>query len=269
MSRKKNRSPARQFDRLVPEHLLAWQMSRVAAILTNYNMPERTNALAERIHRLPNCDLFVVDNGSDIAEPSHFTYVWLAENCQTTGGWLAGLKAAKRMGHYDYYWFLITSAEFVDERDPLTPMVAHLDADPNAVGVHPALTADSTTAWEHLKARGGDQPRQTWMIDNIASLYRADWFDGAGGFDPEMKYAWGIDLETCWKARRDGRSLWVHEGVQVRKVTDIGYQMRRMNMSAEDRREKAGANMRDVLSARYGENWNWRMRNEYVLDEWR
>ena len=197
--------------------------------------------------------------------------MFLKVNRQTTGGWLAGLQASESW-HEDYlaYWFLITSAEFPPgDADPLSPMAVLLQNDPNAVGVHPALTCDSTTAWKHLITRGGDEPRRTWMIDNIASLYRAQWFDGIGRFDPELRYAWGIDLETCWKARQQGRSLWVHEGSRVKKVTNIGYQMGRMGMSADDRNYHARANMAEVLERRYGADWWSRMLNEGVSREWR
>ncbi len=148
--------------------------------------------------------------------------------------------------------------------DPLTPMAQLLVDDANAVVVHPALTEDSTTAWKHMITRGGDQPRRTWMVDNIASLYRADWFHEVGGFDKDLVYGWGIDLELCWWARYLGRSIWIHEGCRVKKVTDIGYAMGRMNMRAEERRVRAGANMAETLRKRYGENWDWQMRNEYV-----
>ena len=141
--------------------------------------------------------------------------------------------------------------------------------DHEAVGVHPALTEDSTTALKHLITRGGSEPRRTWMIDNIASLYRADWFNEIGRFDPDMTYAWGIDQETCFLARQQGRSLWVHEGVKVKKVTDIGYAMNRMNMSAEERRQNAYNNMRDVLSRKYGEDYWSRMLNENVDLTWK
>jgi hypothetical protein len=120
-----------------------------------------------------------------------------------------------------------------------------------------------------MVTRGGSQPRQTWFIDNIASLYRADWFDHVGRFDPDLTYAWGIDLETCWKARKDGRSLWIHEGVKVEKVSDIGYTMNRMNMSAEERAQRATYNMWSVLTRKYGSDWEYMMLNEGVDDAWR
>jgi GT2 family glycosyltransferase len=249
-------------------------MRRVAIIITNYNMPERTDALCLHIakHAFWPYDLIVVDNGSDLVEPSQFTTVRLAQNVQTTGGWLAGLKhaderAEQRDEGYFAYWFLITSAAFVDETDPLTPLASVLMDDDNAVGVHPALTENSTTAWNHLKTRGNRRLRKTWMIDNIASLYRADWFNEIGRFDPELVYAWGVDFETCWKARQEKRGLWVCEDVLVEKITNIGYEMDRMNMSAEERAKNAGVNMHNILYSRYGKDWHNRMTQEYVTND--
>ncbi len=244
-------------------------MKPVAILIVNYNMQERTDALVESIEqrvKYPHATI-VIDNGSDIQQPSQYTNVRIRPNIQTTGGWLEGLKAAEQIKPFAY-WFFITSSEFTDgESDPLAPMVELLET--GAAGVHPALTQDSTTSWTHMLDRGTGKPRQTWMIDNIASLYRADWFDSIGRFDPALTFAWGIDLETCWKARRDGLPIYIDERVQVKKVTDIGYTMNRMNMTAEQRRERAGANMAAVLSYRYGPNWWDRMTNEFVAEEMR
>ena len=249
-------------------------MDKVAIVLVSYNMPERANSLAEHIKANVKCDhdLILVDNGSDIKEPSRYTSLWLKWNVQTTNGWMMGLNyadalAAHRGVPYFAYWFLITSTEFVDDSDVLSPMVDFLRNNPSAAGIHPALTGDTTTYWEHMKARGGDQPRETWMIDNIASLYRASWFDQIGRFDRKLTYAWGIDLETCYKARQQSKTLWVDERVRMKKVTNIGYDMDRMNMSADRRSLLAGNQMRDVLSRRYGSaSWDALMYGEGVDD---
>lgn len=242
---------------------------RIAAIITNYNMPERTDALAEYLqqHTCCNYDLYVVDNGSDLVEPAASTTHRLGSNRQTTGGWLYGLEMARRAGGYTAYAFIITSAEIVSG-DPLGACLQMLQEDPQAVGVHPTLTTDSTTHWTHMLHRGGVLPRRTWFIDNIFSVYNTDWFDAIGGFDPALIYAWGIDLETCWLARKAGRALWLHEGVQVRKVSDIGYAMGRMNMPANTRQVLATANMQKVLSAKYGEQWHDRLLKEYIKRGW-
>jgi hypothetical protein len=246
---------------------------KVAVCIANYNMGERADALYEHIARRAKweTDLYLVDNCSDLVPPAANTSVWIRpRNRQTTAAWLEGLKEAQASGPYFAYVFAITSADFPPGfGDPIGPMAELLRADPNAVGVHPALTADSTTSWTHLITRGGEDPRRTFMIDNIFSMYRADWFDEIGWFDLELRYAWGIDLETCWKARAQGRGLYVHEGVRIRKVTDVAYRMERMRMSAEERRALAGQNMAIILERKYGPGWWDRMTQEFVTDEMR
>ena len=92
---------------------------------------------------------------------------------------------------------------------------------------------------------------------------------GKGGFDPRFIYGWGVDLELCLLARRQKKSLWIHEGCWIEKETDVAYKMNRMGMSAEDRRQKASANMAEVMKFKYGPRWDWIVRNEGVLPEWR
>ena len=246
---------------------------KVAVFIANYNMGERADALYEYIdrHSVWPVDIYLVDNASDLVEPAVNTNVWIKpNNKQTTAAWLEGLKQAKKKQDHFAYCFMITSADFPDAAgDPITPLVELLQQNKNAVGVHPALTADSTTSWTHLVTRGGDDPRRTWMIDNICSMYRTDWFDSIGWFDPELRYAWGIDLETCWLARSQGRELYVHEGTRVRKITNIAYRMERMRMSADDRSRLAGQNMEIILERKYGPGWWKRMTEEFVEDEWR
>ena len=105
------------------------------------------------------------------------------------------------------------------------------------------------------------------MIDNIASIYRTDWFDSIGWFNPDLIYAWGIDLETCYIARKQGRTLWVDERVQVKKITNIGSKMNRMNMSANDRSRLANKNMTEVLSKKNGSNVWDKMTKDYVTEQ--
>lgn len=240
---------------------------KVAVLIVNYNMPERADALYESLSRsgYPH-DIIIVGNGSNLTRPSKYTTLQLDNNVQTTRGWLAGLESLKEK--YFAYMFVITSTEIPEQKnDLIASMASVLKDDSQAVGVHPSLTADSTTAWEHLKTTGTNKIRKTWMIDNIASMYRADWFDSVGRFDPELIYGWGIDIETCWKAREQNRTLWIDERIHVKKITDIGYKMKRMNMSADKRRKLAGDNMRDVLSRKYGDNWWMKLTEEYRSEQ--
>lgn len=243
---------------------------RVAAFIVNYNMPERADALFEKLKKNSKwpLDIYLIDNGSDLKVPAKNTNVYIKKNVQTCRGWLEGLKMAKKSKvKYFAYMFLITSTSFIDETDPLTPMVQFLVDNKNAVGIHPALTKESTTNWTHLVTRGLTEPRQTWMIDNIASLYRANWFDSIGWFDPKLIYAWGIDLETCYLARKAKKTIWVDERIKVTKITNIAYKMNRMNMTADNRSLLAGSNMKEILSQKYGGGYWERMTKDYITEQ--
>ncbi len=96
---------------------------RVAVILTNYNMPERADAMGDYLSKYAKWphDFYCVDNASDLVPPSKYTNVILSHNVQTTGGWLAGLKAADESGKdYMAYVFTITSCDFPEwqKKDP-------------------------------------------------------------------------------------------------------------------------------------------------------
>lgn len=258
--------------------------SKVAIILPNYNMPEAADNIAMALkgttnkHLVDQYDLYVVDNGSDLKEPAVSTTLMLPENCQTTGGFLAGIAAAKKSGiDYIAYCFMITSTKWYDYIG-VTDAIHVFESEPNIVGYSPALTHDSTTAWDHMKTRKerADEghpylpfQRPTWMIDNICAFWRADWFDSIGWFDPKFTYAWGIDLETSYKARQQGRGIVIDDYWLVHKTTDIAYDMGRMNMSAIDRRLNASKEMDTVMRAKYGPEWSNKMREAYVTEDMR
>ena len=252
---------------------------RVAVILTNYNMPERTDALYEYMVKYTNwpLDFIVVDNGSDQVDPSRYTALWLEENIQTTGGWMMGLEYSDymaRKNHEDYfaYWIMGTSMEFTEQsNDPLLPLAKVLENWPEAVMAHAALTSDSTTAYDNMLTRfnAGPGPRRTWRLDMLATLVRADWLNGIGRFDPNLTYAWGVPQETSYLARLQGRGIWICEATKIKKVSQIGYDMDRMGMTEKERSARAGAEKKRVLSRKYGDDWFNKLEKEFVNPLWR
>ncbi len=250
----------------------------VAIIIPNYNMKESADALCDYISAnvLWPYELIVVDNASDIMPPSRRTALAVTENIQTTAAWLLGLSYAEHLARKKHekffaYWFLITSASFPADQhaDMLTPVIKLMANNWGIAGVHHALTPDSTTHWTHLIDRGTSAPRRTWMLDNISVVYRAEWFDSIGRFDPRLYMAWGIDLETSYLARMEGKSLWIYDGLNVRKTTNIAYQMNRMHMSADERAIVATRNMSEVLTLKYGPNWEAIIKESYIDESWK
>lgn len=239
--------------------------NRVAAIVVNYNMVERADNIAEGIKKYVKwpVDVIVVDNGSDLKDspPSKHTAIRLEANVQTTNGWLMGVEYAKALSHaYGYcymaYWIWITTSEYVEKKDILTPMAEAMIADPQIVGVAPYLSADSLPkTWPQLYRQKGAKDtdvKDVNFLDNLATLWRAEWFDSIGVFDPDELRGFGVDTENSYLARLSGRRVVVHQGVSIRKTSGVAYKMKRMNANGAKRGDVATKEMRNCLGFRYG-----------------
>ena len=238
-----------------------------AVIICNYNMPERTDALVEHIYdtvRFPY-EMIVVDNGSDLVDPSQYTALYVPENIQTTRGFLAGLDYADKLGKDFYaYWLFITSAEFLpeDRRDPLELLMEMMLSDEKTYAVSPAMTFN-TSAWSFWMERRGHIPRRVFGIDYIASLINAEKLNTIGRFRKELTFMWRVHDECNMLARKNDWHIYVHDGYVMHKETNIGYTMDRMNMSAEDRGRLASKEKVEVLEQVYGENFESEIKNAY------
>jgi hypothetical protein len=232
---------------------------RIAAIIVNYNMVERADSIASAIKKNVKwpVDVIVVDNGSDLTKPSKHTAIRLEANVQTSNGWLMGIEYAKALGHaYGYchmaYWIWITSSDYLtDQGDILTPMAQYMVDNPDVVGVVPSLDKESTTGWDHLFKRG-NKVRDVKFIDNLATLWRAEWFDSIGTYDPDELRGFGVELESSYLARYSGRRVVVDDRVQMRKTSGVAYKMGRMQAKGNIRGDTALKEMRNLLGHRYG-----------------
>lgn len=237
---------------------------RLCVILVNYNMKENADRLIDKLKETEYpTDFYVVDNGTDnpVGE-SKYTSLKLHKNVQTTNGWLMGLHYADSVSiidkiKYKAYCFLITSLYPADDQDILSILMANLFKDPKMVGIEPSLSSDSTSSHQHLFNKGNNEIRSAPYLDNMCTIYKSDWFNKNGRFNPEMTYAWAIDVETGYQARMDGYKVCVDDSVQIKKITNIGYTMNRMNQSAIDRHNNAYNQMNTYFSNKYGPNWGY------------
>jgi len=229
-------------------------------------MPERTDALVEHIYDtvgLPY-EMIVVDNGSDLVEPSQYTAVRLDKNAQTTRGFLAGLDYADQMDeNFFAYWLFITSAEFKnDPRDPLEILMNLMLKDKKTYAVSPAMTFN-TSAWEYWMKPRGTKPRRVYGVDYIAALINAEKLNAIGRFRKELTFMWGVQGECNMLARKNGWHIYVHDGYIMHKETNIGYKMDRMNMTAKDRSRLAGKERVEILEPIYGKDFGKKFRHKY------
>ena len=234
---------------------------RVAVFLINYNMIERVDRIVEHLIKYTKhpTDIYVIDNGTDLVKKSKYSSIVLAKNIQTTNGWLMGMDYADKIAltekfTYYAYCFVITSVELIDPQDIISIMVNKIDED--TVGIHPSLTIDSNVQWKYMNNNGTNNLDTVKMIDNIFALYKSDWFDSIGRFNKDLTYAWGIDIETGYIARKMDKQICIDHSIQIKKETNIGYTMNRMNMSQSERQNKAFKEMALYFISKYGIEYN-------------
>ena len=244
--------------------------NRVAFIITNYNMPERTDQIVENIRKKVKwpVDIIVVDNGSDLEQQSKYTTLRLGKNVQTSNGWLVGLQYAKSLAAarkicYFAYWIWITTCLYDEtQNDILTPLAQFLLDNPKAAAIGPAISNNDNT-WAHLKkVKGQNTPRKVKYVDELGVLWRASFFDSIGWFDPDELRGFGVDIESGYLARYSGRDVYIHDGVTIKKNSGIAYKMKRMNANGGERGKLALAEMHMCLKRRYTDAYYGALRTE-------
>lgn len=241
---------------------------RVAIIIPNCDTPELVEGLVDQIFNLSSFydsfTVLTVNNGYKGLDYTKHFYVTCSFPLEMTHAILVGLSAldAKEKltgGKFDAYWILTTSVRFLQNKDYLTPMVEMLFSSDDIVMVSPAI---SGTAWEELNKSEG-YSKSVRAIDNNAVLYKADWFNSIGRYDPDLTCAWGSSLETCWMARRDKKRIIVINDLEMAKDDGIAERMGRRLLSREDRNSRCSEEMHRVLGAKYGPNFLEKLRKEF------
>jgi hypothetical protein len=219
-------------------------------------------------------DIIVVDNGSDIVEPSKYTTVWIEENVQMTRGFMTGVRFADHLEleldePYFAYWIITTSCAFFEmyknedymSVDPLELLLKVLVDDPLAYAVQPAMEFNFGAWIPHHSPRPGKKVRRLWALEPTATLYNAEHFNRLGRWDEELTYGWGISAESYYFARKEGLHIYNHDGYVMRKETGIGYEMDRMGMTFKERQSLAIDEVKRIFTPKYGKDYleylNW------------
>jgi len=249
---------------------MEFQNKRVAIIIPNCDTPELVSSLSLHIMEntvgfsIPDFQLLVVNNGYYAKDYTFFNYINVNHPLEMTHAILLGLSYFDAIEHldqtkFDAYWILTTSVSFLREDDYLSPMIEMLFSSDDIVMVSPAI---SGTAWEELNKSEG-YSKSVRAIDNNAVLYKADWFNSIGRYDPDLTCAWGSSLETCWMARRDKKRIIVINDLEMAKDDGIAERMGRRLLSREDRNSRCSEEMHRVLGAKYGPNFLEKLRKEF------
>jgi hypothetical protein len=235
-------------------------MNKTGIVICSYNMPEAVEHIVStinyKVHR--PYDLVVVDNGSDLVSPSVFTTDFIPVNIQMVPGFMEGMRILdKKKEDYFAYWLITTSVSFLWEEvaDPLDELLKILESDESIYAVQPSFIFENGGSWEqYLTPREPFKPRRIWGLEYSCPLFRASHFNRLGRWNEELTYGWGIASETGYLARKEGLKFYTDDAHPMRKNTQIGYVMERMNMSAVERGELASKQCKDILEPKYNIN---------------
>lgn len=255
-------------------------MQKVAVVMLNYNMPEiiEHNVRVLKTSDVP-MDIIVVENGSDeewmfVPDDEDIHMVYLDYNLRATHGYRMGLAYVKSLEalndeKYFAYFIMTTTGQLLNDGvDPLRALYDYLQEDENAVIIQAAHDDESIGFWEHLRNRGTGLPRRTWMMEHSCALFRADWFDEVDWLDPRL-HIHGTDLYYSWQARRDGRGIYVHEGLEMHRHNNNMFELGRAPESDPSERTRlARASMEKSLSEELGQQWEQRLMQEFLEEEW-
>jgi len=241
-----------------------------AVFIINYNMPNEADEiytyLKENI-KYP-IDIFLIDNGSDTYSPAKFTNIRLNPNLQMTNGILQGMKALRyKIYKYTSYTIISTSTKFTNKTGDFIKKANILfNTRESCVAYHPSLSPSSRQAFQYMINQPGNRLRKASFLETVCVTYRAKWLDSIGRFDSRFVYGWGIDLETGYFARKQGKSMYLDDSSIIIKNFHWRHKSKRMQMSLENKKKLAMDNMISVFAAKYGKNWS-AMIHENVLKE--
>lgn len=201
-------------------------MTKVGIVLLNYNLPQETDALVERIHTVVKVpfELVVIDNASDRAAAAKATNVRTIVNMRTGGANIVGAHAlADRFPEVDSFFFMHNDMWFDSDVCPLGPLLAIFEEDPKVAAVHPAIRADVQLGDWFLQRQFGSgwkyAPKNSHgkvIMDDICPVLikKSAYFD-VGGFDPRLSRCYGAGLNLYDRLVQRGFEIAICYEVEV------------------------------------------------------
>jgi GT2 family glycosyltransferase len=235
-------------------------------VLLNYNLPFETDALVARLVEIIKypTEIIVLDNASDRRPPARFTNATALENGRTGGGNLIGAHLlANRHPKVEFFFFLHNDMRFEQDGCPITPLVAALEAHPDAAGVHPVIRCGVRLGDVELTPSGTAGVRVTprnrqgrIVLDDICPvlLRKHDYFD-VGGFDPRLTRCYGAGLDLYNRLAERGREILICDDVEVFHEGQYTYANDVGDETYASCDQHAQHEMDIVFTEKYGPDW--------------
>jgi GT2 family glycosyltransferase len=234
-------------------------MKRVAALILNYDLHSRTDSVVKDLQDLDvqNIDLsvWVIDNGSK--EPYHNDKVQvmrLDQNRFFSGGFNEGIRRARAVAGFDYYWLLSNDIMFIF-KDTLVALVQDMAVHKDAGIVVPAVTFDSSRPGANVQfmLRGsGTGVKSLRWAEWQAPLMSATAIDRVGLLDENLRF-YGMDLDWCYRASKLGFCTIIDYRVYIQH--GHGTTIDAHPDMAVCTPEECTRQMDEAMTAKYGKQW--------------
>ncbi len=166
-------------------------METTLAIILNHNLPELTDELYEAIARetWSDCDLVVLDNGSDSDKVSQYTRVRLAENRFFGGAINRAFALVLESKTYSHLLFL--NNDLVLETPRLLDHLRKAIAEGYKL-VSPSIAGHC--AWPQMRRLTQSNVRVVPWVDFVAPLFHRNFIEHVRSFDDRLAWGWGQDV---------------------------------------------------------------------------
>jgi GT2 family glycosyltransferase len=249
----------------------------VGIILINYNLPEETDRLFERIEEVVTYPkrILVLDNASDKAPLAASTNARTWVNTRTGG---ANITAAhilcNQYQDVEYLFFMHNDMWLESDDCPITPLVRAFESHPKIAAVHPVLQCGVTLGDEFLKRR---QPQGTRLcpqneqghliMDDVCPvLFSARAYWEAGGFDPRLTRMYGAGLDLYNRLHERGYQIAISDDVEIYHQCQYTYRKDVADETHASVDQHALQEMDLVFTEKFGASWRERFAREGVTE---
>ncbi len=234
---------------------------RVAIILMNRDRPELTDAVYEQVRSMGagyEKETIVVECGSRRPDGcSKYMTHWFRDRSYRGRyyGFNQGLRIARRLGQFDFYWFLVNDITFPEGQDALKVLVEAMQENPTMGLIGPG--EPEANDYEGCHPKAGRRWHKAATVHGLAHLIRADVIEMIGYMNPRFRYSQGAGAEYAYKLYKAGWFLAYSDVATVSHAGGSTYgTVTKISRHEYHRRARIFATR--YLERHYGENWDER-----------
>lgn len=236
----------------------------------NHNLPDLTDNLVNQLKRdkkFNECELMVVDNGSDKENKAKSTTHTLEENIFFGGGFNVVLNYFLETDH-DYLYFLNNDLIFHGPSFITTSLEEVKQSD---AGVYSPSVINASTSqchWKQMWHWGGGLREVKW-IDFQCPLMRRDVAEEIGQYPDKLIYGWGLDFYSGMVCEDMGVKTIVSDNHTICHLNSQTFKQNKIDIGVGEFCRNAETNMNEYFRnsedaqrylnyRNYGESYSYR-----------